>query len=524
MMKQLTTLLLAAACCLTASAQVPIGDSGFNFTGSVQSDFLIPQKDEAIGADKEHAVETNTYVDLGVTSLHFDAGFRFEFTKYPLPGFEPDFKGWGVRHFYVKGKIEQGDLTLGTFYDQFGSGFIFRTYEERSLGIDNSILGARVAYRPYKGIALKALTGKQRHYWRYNKSWITGADAEFNLDQWIPAMQEHDVRLMLGGSYVNKYENPDEVVMADPTHRYNFPKYVNAFDVRAQLQKGGFSVLAEYAHKSQDPSFDNNYTYERGHVTMLSTSYSQKGFSILLQAKHSKNMTFRSEHSVTGTSSMINHLPAFTMDHTYALAALYPYATRPNGEWAFQAQVGYNFKRGTALGGRYGTNIEANFSHVRDAGVTFYQDINAHLSKRISKPLHLNLIYINQRYNKTIVEGHGGMVRSNIFIADLKYSVRPKITLRGELQYLSTRDDEGDWWQFLAELSLVPHWMLTVTDMFNTGTDGHHYYQGLVTFTTGAHRLQAGYGRTRAGYNCSGGVCRYVPASKGVTLSYNYNF
>ena len=49
-------------------------------------------------------------------------------------------------------------------------------------------------------------------------------------------------------------------------------------------------------------------------------------------------------------------------------------------------------------------------------------------------------------------------------------------------------------------------------------------FRSLVTFNAGAHRLQLGYGRTRAGYNCSGGVCRYVPASKGFTISYNYNF
>ena len=36
--------------------------------------------------------------------------------------------------------------------------------------------------------------------------------------------------------------------------------------------------------------------------------------------------------------------------------------------------------------------------------------------------------------------------------------------------------------------------------------------------------IQAGYGRTSDGYNCSGGVCRYVPSQRGFTLSYNYNF
>jgi hypothetical protein len=116
------------------------------------------------------------------------------------------------------------------------------------------------------------------------------------------------------------------------------------------------------------------------------------------------------------------------------------------------------------------------------------------------------------------------MVCSNIFIADGKYQFSPKVTLRTELQYLATADDQGDWAYGLAELSLAPHWMLTASDMYNVGETHLHYYQGGVAFSTGAHRLQLGYGRTRAGYNCSGGVCRYVPASKGVTLSYNYNF
>nr|WP_262498733.1 DUF6029 family protein [Prevotella conceptionensis] len=36
--------------------------------------------------------------------------------------------------------------------------------------------------------------------------------------------------------------------------------------------------------------------------------------------------------------------------------------------------------------------------------------------------------------------------------------------------------------------------------------------------------MQVGYGRTHDGYNCSGGVCRYMPATKGARLSYSYNF
>ncbi len=133
-------------------------------------------------------------------------------------------------------------------------------------------------------------------------------------------------------------------------------------------------------------------------------------------------------------------------------------------------------------------------------------------------------MYMNQFYNKTVVEGEGGMIHSDIYIAEGKYRFNNKYTLRGELQYLNTAEDQGDWMYGLLELSVLPHWMFTLSDMYNNGDTHIHYYQGYVTFNTGAHRLQVGYGRTRAGYNCSGGVCRWVPASKGVTISYNYNF
>lgn len=280
---------------------------------------------------------------------------------------------------------------------------------------------------------------------------------------------------------------------------------------------------------------------------MLSATYSKKGMSLLLQAKRSDNMSFRSRRTVTGTSSFINHLPAFTMEHTYALAALYPYATNPDGEWAYQAELGYTFKRHTLLGGKYGTSVKINFSHVHaidrnehDNGImgsdgygsafwkwgkqTYYQDLNVQLEKKLSRAFKLSLMYMNQFYNKTVIEGEGGMIHSDIFVAEGKYTVNRKMTLRGELQYLSTADDDGDWLYGLLECSLMPHWMFTISDMYNSGVTNLHYYQGYITFNTGSHRLQLGYGRTRAGFNCSGGVCRYVPASKGVTLSYNYNF
>lgn len=524
------------------------GDNKITVTGSVQSDILIPQNDEKIGTEEvnEWAL-TNTYADVNVMSEHVDAGARFEFLKHPLPGFDDKgFKGWGVPYFYLKTHFDKWNLTLGNFYEQFGSGFILRTYEERSLGIDRSLLGGRLVVMPLPGVTVKALSGKQRRYWSHNDAWITGADIEFGLDQWFKGMSDKGTYLTLGASWVNKYE-ADEDIMADATHKLNLPTTVNAFDVRANLQKGGFNLLAEYAWKTQDPSFDNGYIYRKGKVAMLSASYSRKGLSLLMQAKRSDNMSFRSRRSMIGTSSYLNHLPAFSMDHTYALAALYPYNTNPDGEWAYQAELGYKFKKNTAIGGKYGMGVKVNFSYIRaidsnakDGGgagsdgygsafwkwgdQTYYQDLNVQIEKPFSRNFKLTLMYMNQFYNKTAVEGEGGMIHSDIFVADAKYRINRKLTLRGELQYLSTEEDEGDWIYGLLELSFLPNWMFTVADMYNSGVTDIHYYQGYVTFNHKSHRVQLGYGRTRAGYNCSGGVCRWVPASKGVTLSYNYNF
>lgn len=564
-----TTLLFAAMmAALPTFAQNDSTNNRVTLSGSIQSDMLVPTGKQADGSHEDF--RTNTYVDLALQSKYVDAGARFEYLEHPLPGFENDFKGWGVPFFYVKGKLNKAELTLGNFYDQFGSGFIFRTYEERSLGIDNSILGARLVVNPFSGVRLKALSGKQRRYWAHNDAWVSGADLELSLDEWFHALQQSGTYLTLGGSWVNKHEKADDdLLMVDASHRLNLPENVNAWDARVNLNKGPFNILAEYAQKTQDPSFDNGYIYRKGYVAMLSGSYSRKGMSVLLQAKRSDNFSFRSRRSMTGTSSMINHLPAFTEDQTYALAALYPYATHPAGEWAYQAQLGYTFRRHTALGGKYGTQLKINFSHVHGidqsehglllnseplstdqlqpvnnvptyytgvgtkgygssfwkwGGGTYYQDIDVQLDKRITRDFKMHLMYMNQFYNKTVVEGEGGMIHSNIFIADLLFNLSRDTKLRTELQYLTTADDDADWAFALAELSVAPHWMFTVSDEYNCGVTNAHYWQTYVTYNLGAHRFQLGWGRTRAGYNCSGGVCRYVPESKGFTLSYNYNF
>lgn len=533
-------------------------DKKVTVSGSIQSDMMIaPEQDASIGTaeyDNEYFL-TNTYANVYLQSQHVDAGLRFELTQWPMPGFTDehnDFKGWGVPNAWVKGKLKNVDITVGSFYEQFGSGFILRSYEERTLGIDNSLLGAHIAAKPFKGVAFKVLSGRQRNYWKINDTHVSGADVEIELDNYIPKWQENGTILSLGGSWVNKYEGADDEVMADATHKLNLPDFVNAFDGRVRFQSKGFSLLAEYAWKSQDPNALNNYIYNTGHAEMLSLTYSGKGISLLAQAKRSENMGFRSvrtEHPAS-KASYINHMPAFTVDQTYTLAALYPYATQTEGEWAYQASAAYKLK------GRYAPKFKVNYSLVNGLsnsrgnvadqtvagtdgykssfwknGEKYYQDLDFMYEHKLNKNFEHHFMYMYQNYNKAIIQKEDGMINSHIFVYEPKLKLSKKMTLRAELQYLHTAHESGDWGFGLLELSMAPYLMFTVSDQIGKCEptageygDVKHYYNFAVTGNIKSHRIQLSYGRTRAGYNCNGGVCRYIPASKGFRLSYNYNF
>ena len=563
-------LLLAGLAVTTVNAQ----ENKVAVHGSIQSDILIPQEDHKIGTGTYNDWGlTNTYAEVGLTSKHIEAGVRAEYLEHPLPGFDdPRFNGWGVSNIYVKALGNGFDVTVGDFYDQFGSGFVFRTYEERSLGIDNSIRGARLNVSAVKGANLKLLGGVQRCFWDWDTdAWLGGADLELNMEQYFKGLADKNITWMIGGSYLMKHENEEDVLVPGTNYKLNMDPMVHTFGVRTRLQSGPYSFMAEYAWKTQDPSKDNDYIYRNGSAVMVSASYSKKGLSALVQAKRSENMSNRMKRgfvSYLGGNCRLNHMPAFSYQHTYALPALYPYATQDaDGEWAFQGEFGYTFKRRTALGGKYGTKLKVNFSYIRGIdktptesliegvnstmgtdgyhskffgfGGVYYKDINVQLEKKLSKSFKLNLMYMNQLYNKTVVEGEGGVVKSNIFVAEGKYQFSPKMTLRGEAQYLQTKQDQGDRYYGLLELSVLPYLMFTISDQYNAnvpyytenkqvddskGTHSQHYLLGSVTATYKAHRLQLSYGKTRAGYNCSGGVCRFVPASYGMTVSYNYNF
>lgn len=543
-------LLLGGA--LSGNAQ---GIMGGHVTGNIQLDGQISREDSIIGAQNvPEKLLLNARADILYTNGDFSAGLRFEAYQNPMLGFNEKYKGQGIANYFVAYNGEKLSVTAGNFYEQFGSGMILRAYEDRYLGLDNSLMGLDVTLRPFNGVTIKALAGKQRYYWEYGDGIVRGIDGEVNLNSVIKSMADSKLRATLGAGFVSKYEG-DQTIAYPENHAYklNLPLNVGAGAVRMDLAYGNWGLQAEYARKGQDPSIMNDYIYREGEALMVNATYSVKGFSANIQAKRVDNMSFKSVRSESGEMLYINYIPAITKQHTYAFLSMYPYATQTTGEMGLQGDVMYKIKKETFLGGKYGTDIHLNGSIITGIDTTkiggagtygyesswtktgdlYYGDASIEIAKKLSSKVKLTGTYGYQVFNP-IVEGHPGAIHhNNIVVGDLTWKINKKNVIRFEAEwmgsdskYSSDVDDKrcGDWIMGLVEYNFTSAWFVSVSDQYAYNDGIGNYYNVSMGYNHGATRIQLGYGKQREGLLCIGGVCRQVPASNGLTFSLTTSF
>ena len=132
-------------------------------TGNIESTFQYLNADSII--DAKQPVQKgllNSYMNVYYTQGNFKAGMRLESYLPRIQGYPNRFDGTGIGMRYIGYANSFVDVTLGSFYEQFGSGLAFRAYEDRSLGYDNMMDGARIIVRPKTGIVIKGVYGYQR--------------------------------------------------------------------------------------------------------------------------------------------------------------------------------------------------------------------------------------------------------------------------------------------------------------------------------------------------------------------------
>ena len=494
-------------------------------TGSLESSAIY----DVLPGSSYNGFHANNYLKLDYTSGAFSAGVQAEWYPSPLPGFDPALQGIGLPLKYVSWQKDSLRVTAGDFYEQFGTGIILRSWEDRDLGLGNSLGGLRVGADFFdRALSVTVLSGVPRAGLSYAKSLVSGADVNLTLGDFS-----------VGGAVVDRWEWAPDADLALLLGAAA-PANVLLYSGRAGWDWNGLHLGAEYVGKGADftavhqQSGGDGYVLEPGRAVTAELSYARGGFSATATWRYLYNMGFHSQRTL-GTRSIsntLNYLPALCQQQTYMLACLNPYETYAEGENGFRGDLYYKFKSGSALGGRYGMTLHVGGSWInalgkvlprRDRDYLAYRDLNVDLERRWSRKFKTTLFVSIQESSPT----HGNRKATNaqnVFVFEGLYKFSSSVSLRWELQYLYSQELTKDWMAALVELGLAPHWSFSLSDMYNHGSTGDHYWSANVSYSTGSFKVLAGYGRNRAGMVCSGGVCRYQPEYQGASLRAQWSF
>ena len=456
--------LLLALSPLRASAQ-----AGGSVTGGFESNSVF---------SVDGRFRSNNYLKLDYVKGRFSAGIQAEYYPEPLPGYDANLKGIGLPEKYVSWTDRTWSLTAGDFYDQFGSGLILRSWEDRDLGWNNSIGGGRLTWKTADDVlALKLLGGFTRKYQWYSSEKLAGAGL---------VVRPLDGLSLEGSSVVRSYGNGAEW----------------SFSLLSEYAVGGFLGRAEYAGK------------KGGNAQTAELLFSAGRFSSSLTLRRLQNMS---------DPMGMNYLPSLCMEQSYMLATLNPYTTFAAGEaggaadlfyrvgtWRFHANGSWILSLPFAL---------KNFDVMRLA----YRDINLEVEKRWNKRLK-TVAFVSIQENSPTHGDRKATNAQNVFVLDGVYKTSGKLSYRLQAQYLYSQELTKDWVAASAEVSSTAGWSVHIQDMYNHGSTHEHYFDAGLSWSQEGLKIDVSYGHQRAGLVCSGGVCRWQPEYTGAMVRLVYKF
>ncbi len=521
---------------------------------SLDQYYIDDNKIKLVGQDALNRFRSNSYLTAKYDWGNFSVGAQLEaYEPQAILNFAPSLDGTNLGTFYAKYNNDNLglDLTAGHFYEQFGSGMALRTWEDRQLGIANSLLGGRAIFNQKdEYFTLKALYGKQRLGFELTDASILGTDAEVYISN---IFNSEKTTSSVGFSFVNKNEN-----IQGNTH---FKKNVSIYSFRGGLDIGKFNFDFEYNHKTKDnikePSgIDSVNTFD-GSAAQLNIGYSKKGFGASANIRRVENFSFYSQRNLIGNQfneAILNYIPSLTKQFDYSLANIYVYQSQPfltflpqkkAGEIGSQFDIYYQIPKGSKMGGKYGTNIYLNIanwyglkgryrmyrnhsefsSEFLNWGERYYSGYNIDIRRKMNKKWTSAFNYLYQFYNTFRVEETSGEVNAHTIVWDNLLKLAQNSSMKFELQHQWADAYHGNWAAALIEYNFLKNWSVFFNDLYNYGNDDQdkqiHYYTTGLIFRKSKTRISLQYGRQRGGITCVGGVCRFVPESNGFSFGIN---
>jgi len=517
-------------------AQIDLGKYG-NISGSFETNNQLYVKDVKTNSVlPQDRIGSNNYLKADYRFQKISMGMQYEAYLPSIEGYPFFLNDAKLVQKYLSYQDTKFGLTVGNFYEQFGSGLVFRSWENRQLGINNAMEGINIRISPTNNFDLKFIYGKQRKNFDKSDGTIRAIDANYQIVK--PAEMNHERSLSVGGSFVSRYQ---QYTGPDPA----FKPTVNAFSGRVNYVDVSSNFSAEYIIKSKDEHAANQQNTNTGKALLVNYGVTKNNVGFNLNLRRLENMDFRTDRNADQGLLLINYIPALTKQQEYYLSNIYVYNAQALGEIGGQADLYYNIPKNTKLAGKYGMSIAINYSRYHAVQIIaqtptsfeskffgigkhlYYSDINLNVKKKHSAKFTSSYLLQHIYYNKSVVEGGNyENIKSTIVVADVLYKYAIKKAIRTELQHLFTKQDKGNWFGILSEWSYAPHFSIFASDMYNYGDaiKQIHYYNAGGSYTTGPHKLLVSYGRQRAGLICVGGVCRLLPAATGLNVSFTSSF
>ena len=495
-------------------------------SGNVQTATMVYFDDPVTGLPA-HRAGSNNYLKLDWKRDSLSLGLQAEWDPQALAGYPDELHGAGLTGLYADWRHGLLHLHAGSFHEQLGSGILMRSWEDRQMGINNAVTGAYASLGSSRA-GVKILGGLPKYgLWPTAGTLLAGADAYVEL---LPH-SAHSLRLEASALDRASFRTDADVALIAGASGVEIPRHVPGVSARMQYAWEGLGVKAEYVWKGAD--FDLE-ALRPGNAQLLELNFATGPFAAAFTFRRLQNMASRiflsaGAYSVANT---VNYLPSLCMQQTYMLAGLNPYVTFADGEAGFQGDLYYNFRRGTVLGGRYGMKMHIGGCWIeglpfalpnREASHLAYRDINIELERRWSRAWR-TILFVSIQENSPTHGNRKATDAQNVLVLDTQWRASSSTALRLELQYLYSQELTRDWMAALLELTLAPHWSITLSDMYNHGSTGVHYYNAAVSWSQGPLEIALSAGRNREGMVCSGGVCRWQPASSGACLRAQYSF
>ena len=537
---------------LTALFFLSLGYSQSNrIYGSFESNAVYYQQNEE--ESYENKLASNNYLNI---KYLFNSNWNIEvqvesYLPKRLQSYSDSFEKTHLSTLSINYFKNNFNMSIGSIYDQFGSGLVLRTWEDRQLGINNSIWGFRTSFDT-DNFKLKLLGGWQKKGIGISSGKVVGLDSSVTLLNSDAKYQN----LILGLSYVGRFEMPHYI-------SYDFNDLTNLFSARLDYFSDEFYLEYEQVIKSKDGitqfgSISNEFV-KKGSAHSLNLGVTKPGFGLDITFRRLENMPLFSDRFEQGeiyNESNVNYLPALTKQHDYQLANINVYESQPNvsfpdpelmksGEIGYQFDLYYDLKEGSNLGGKYGSKLSLNLTSWYNLkgqytyfpsdydtdflsfGEKYFSEQSIEIRKKWSNKFDNIFLFINKYYNKRFVEEKSGEINSQILVIDNTIKLNNKKSLRIEIQHLSTKDDKKNWYGYGLEYNFnynLSAYYNTIVNYENLDDDKPAFYSIGTSYNKNASRFSVSYGKQRGGLLCYGGICRYIPEFKGLSFSINTSF